>query len=132
MSSSLTDKEREKLISDARFRESKEGIVALVGNLPTMRLILAWHTVTINFVKPESMHGIALMSDAKRLWLGAELDYDEIAAVARIPRTLVEDHVFEAQMHSWIYPDGTVNKYAKKLANVTVVELAKTQPRKEQ
>jgi len=132
----LTPEERTALVKDAKSRECKEDIITLLGNLPTMRLILAWPTVSIAIdpdFDPRAQHSggpnICQMNDTKKMWVGVELDFDEIAAATRIPRAVVQEHVFEAQMNRWVYPDGTVHAYARELAKATIVKIAQTKRR---
>lgn len=120
----ITPPLRARLIAAAKARASKEDIVALVGNLPTMRLVLAWPTVTIHVPEGEVRNANNVMRDCRKIWLGVEVDYDELAAVTRVPHACLRNHVFEAQMHLWIYPDHSVHPFARDLAKATIVKVA--------
>ncbi len=125
MATIVTPELRAKLVATAKARENKEDIVSLVGNLPSMRLILIWPTVNIQVPEGEARNMSNLMRDCRKIWLGVELDYEDISNTARIPYSVVKEHVFEAQMNLWIYPDNTVHQYAKELAKATIVKVAK-------
>lgn len=115
---------RVELIAKLKLTESKNDIISLVGNLPTMKLILAWPNVAITF-SDEQQRGDKNPSDRRKIWHGVELDYDEIAEISRLPHSVVREHVREAQAHLWIYPDNTVHRFAKELAQATIVKIAK-------
>lgn len=105
-------------ISKLKQRESKNDVVPLIGNLPTMRLILAWPKVEV-FIHEE------VETEREELWAGIDLDFQAIAEMARIPFSHIEQHVREAQAHHWIYPDGTVHAHALELARSTIVKVAR-------
>lgn len=109
---------RAEQIAKLKQRESKNDVVPLIGNLPTMRLILTWSKV--------EMH-VSEEAEKEELWAGIDLDFQAIAEVARLPFSHVEQHVREAQAHHWIYPDGTVHANALELARSTIVKVARGQ-----
>ena len=105
-------------------------MLPFLGNLCCMRLVLAWPSITIENTDGDVEYRGGNYRDCRKIWLGVELDYNEIAETARIPLALVRQYVAEAQIHLWVYPDGTVNAWAERLARMTMAKLAGGNKRK--
>lgn len=120
----ITAELRTRLIAEAKEREKKEDVVSLINNLPSHRLIMNWPNISLDVpdthIFPTNHNGIP-----RQIWAGVECDLDEVSILARIPKAFVLQHLREAQMALWIYPDGTVHKHALELAKATIVRIAK-------
>lgn len=121
----VTREQRERYIKEARAAEQNADCASLINNLPTMRLILIWPRVLV-FVPEEPVEYPAeIQRMARRIWLGIEVDMDEVSTFARIPFAKAREHLKEAQMNLWIYPDGQVHEFARKLSISTMARLAR-------
>lgn len=104
-------------------RES-DHVATLVGALPLMRLVISWPLIKLN-VPSDELEAPDDLTEMEQIWYGVEVDYEAVSAAARIPMTYVEQHVREAQLFGWVWPDGTVSDTALKLAKTTIARLAK-------
>ena len=101
-----------------------DNLASLIGALPSMRLVLAWPKLRIGVpIKPIELPDT--LTILQRLWSGVTVDLEDAAVIARIPFTLVEQHIREAQAFCWVWPDGTNSENAVKLAKTTISRLAK-------
>lgn len=120
----ITAELRSLLIADAKAHEQKEDVVGLIGNLPSMRLVLNWPHIPLavpdEFELPTNHN-----STARKIWAGVEIELEEVALLARIPGPKVLEHLREAQTQLWIYPDGTTHKHALDLAKATIIHYAR-------
>lgn len=93
--------------------ETPDSVVALTDSRPAQRLVAVWINVPILKVEPEP-EGRSWPT-WRQLWNGHEVDLDTAAALATIPRPLIGQHVKQAQICGWVYPDGTINQYAQQI-----------------
>lgn len=111
------------LLDEIKSEASKSDIVRLVGDLASMRLILVWPRVSIihrSDSEIEKNHDRALPR-WRRLWLGYDVDFWEIEALADIPTERDAKRILmTAQALFWVYPDNTVNIFAHQLAQATM------------
>ena len=115
---------RNEQIAKLKRTESKNDVVPLIGNLPSMRLILVWPKVEL--CTPDEIEVADPPGNTiKLLWFGIELDFVSLAEMTRTPISVIKQHVREAQLHRWIYPDGSVHAHALELARGTIVKLAR-------
>lgn len=124
MSLKITREWRAFQIAKLRQTESKNDVVPLIGNMPTMRLILAWPKVEL-CIPDEIEVADPPGSTIKLLWFGIELDFVSLAEITRVPVSVIKQHIREAQLHRWIYPDGSVHAHALELARGTIVKVAR-------
>lgn len=128
----LTPEERTALIAELKAQQDKlrdtprenDNLATLIGALPSMRLVLAWPKLKIG-VPVEPIEIADNLTAIQKLWSGVTVDLEEAAVIARIPITLIEQHVREAQAFCWVWPDGTNSENAVKLAKTTITRLAK-------
>ncbi len=124
----VTPEQRTRLIAELKTKEQNSDCAALIGNLPTMRLILIWPKIELRLPDGPADYPTEVRMTVRRIWIGVEIDYeamDEISKAARIPFTKVREHLIEAQRSCWIYPDGTVHEFAHRLSIATMARLAK-------
>lgn len=110
------------LLADAKGQEQKQDIAPLIGNYPSMRLLLVWQSASIERADVPDLRPNA--PRWQKLWNGVKLDYEEIAMLADIPRSVVHQHIHQARVLGWIYPDGSTHKYARELALASLVKRA--------
>lgn len=111
-------------IAKLKRTESKNDVVPLIGNLPSMRLVLAWPKVVLR-IPDEVEIADEHSNTTELLWAGIKLDLVALAEVARMPVSVIKQHLREAQLHRWIYPDGSVHAHALELARGTIVKVAR-------
>lgn len=115
---------RNEQVAKLRQTESKNDVVPLIGNMPSMRLVLAWPKVHL-YVPDEIEVADLPTNTTAALWHGIELDFVSLAEMTRMPVSVVKQHVREAQLHRWIYPDASVHVHALELARATIVKVAR-------
>lgn len=120
----ITREWRNEQIAKLKRTESKNDVVPLVGNLPSMRLVLAWQKVALR-IPDEIEIADEHTNTTELLWAAIELDLVALAEVARMPVSVIKQHLREAQLHRWIYPDGSVHAHALELARGTIVKVAR-------
>lgn len=124
MSVKITRQWRNEQIARLRQSESKSDVVPLIGNMPSMRLVLAWPKV--HLLIPDEFEVADLpRNTTAALWLGIELDFVALAEMTRMPVSVIKQHIREAQLHRWIYADGSVHAHALELARATFVKVAR-------
>ena len=120
----ITKAWRTEQIAQLKRAEIKSDVVPLIGNLPSMRLVLAWPKVELH--TPDEIEiADANSCQTMLLWAGIELDFVLLAEMTRLPFSAIKQHIREAQLHHWIYPDGSVHVHALDLARATFVKIAK-------
>lgn len=115
---------RAEQIGKLRQTESKNDVVPLIGNMPSMRLVLAWPKVPL-LIPDECEVTETPLNPAAAIWVGIELNFVLLAEITRMPVSVITQHVREAQLHRWIYPDGSVHAHALDLARATIVKVAR-------
>lgn len=128
----LTPEDRTAMIVELKAQQDKlrdtprenDNLATLIGALPSMRLVLAWPKLKIS-VPVEPIEVPDNLTAIQKLWIGVTVDLEEAAVISRIPLTLIEQHVREAQTFCWVWPDGTNSENAVKLAKTTIARLAK-------
>lgn len=124
MSAKITRVWRSEQVAKLRQTESKNDVVPLIGNMPSMRLVLAWPKVPLLIPSEFEVSEIPT-NPAVAIWVGIELDFVLLAEITRMPVSVVKQHLREAQLHRWIYPDGSVHAHALDLARATIVKVAR-------
>lgn len=115
---------RNEQVAKLRRTESKNDVVPLIGNLPSMRLVLAWPKVALR-ISDEIEIVDEHANTTELIWAGIEMDFVSLAEITRMPVSVIKQHIREAQLHRWIYPDGSVHVHALELARGTIVKVAR-------
>ncbi|MBU0691540.1 hypothetical protein KKH18_06970 [bacterium] len=125
MSVIITRAARLARLAQLRQTEAKSDVYPLIGNLPTMRLILVWPKLALDLPEAYESNEPNAARALDDLWAGIILDYPALADSARIPLSVIKQHVREAQVHRWIYPDGSIHAHALELARATILKIAR-------
>ena len=109
------------IIEEARAKEKPEDVFLLEKDEVTQELILAWEKVGVIEFEYEMPEPPENMPAWQKLWRGAKVDLDYIAALSNIPRSKIEHHLEFAQTNFFIYPDGTAHRFALNLSRKTKI-----------
>lgn len=114
------------IINERKSKEQSKDVLALGGNRPSMRLILAWDKVTIRNINCERDEKTLMnLTEWRQVWEYKDIDMEEISEIALISISKVQAHVLQAQANFWVYPDNTVHKYAFDLAQAMAMRILK-------
>lgn len=104
-----------RLIERLKVSESLSDIALVVHDACLQRLLRVWPAVHIMYSETETNAENDL--EMRLLWDGVQVDLEELAALAHIPRPMIACYFKQAKLLHLIYPDGTINAPAERFLN---------------